>query len=231
MNYIGYFKSTDKRIDSIKYANWGSRPYEYQWVIDVINELNITNMKVIDLGIGEPSLHGWPNFFKDYFKYDLYVGIDCNDMLKREGIDTENFKLKHMDMTDIDYANDFFNLGICISTFEHFDSLENLIKSFQEIHRVLLPGSFLIVTLDEIWDCKKENKPDAFWSFLDLHLRNKKYVFKDGISFSIYDFVDLVNPYFKPLEVLNFPKGNASEELLHHSYYNDTVSFGVFKKS
>ena len=48
-DFAGYFRATDRRIDTIRFANWGSRPYEYAWVLDIVHELNVKNMRILDM--------------------------------------------------------------------------------------------------------------------------------------------------------------------------------------
>lgn len=231
MKTSGYFYPTDGRIDTIKYANWGSRPYEYNWVIDVVSDINPSGMKVIDMGIGEPRLHGWPEFFKNNFIFDLYVGIDCNPELSIEQVDDSNYKLLCMDMTEMMYPDNYFNLGLCISTFEHFDSLNDLKIAFRETYRILRPESYLVVTMDEIWDGEKEMIPETFWSFLDASLRGVGYSFKDGIGFSIHDLIHEIYPYFYPVEEVIARKVNADENILHNDFYNNAISYCLLKSN
>ena len=112
----------------------------------------------------QPSVHGWPEYVKKNLRFDQYVGIDIADELKSTVNTDAGFKLIQMDMTKMDFEDRKFNLGLCISTFEHLSSLDALVSCFQETHRVLEDNSYLIVTLDEIWDCKRMNKDYSPWN-------------------------------------------------------------------
>jgi ubiquinone/menaquinone biosynthesis C-methylase UbiE len=230
-NRAGYFLSTDRRIDIIRFANWGSRPYEYSWVLDIVHELNVKKMRILDMGTGQPSVHGWPEYVSKHLSFDQYVGIDIADELETIVNTDPKFKLMQMDMTKLEFEDRKFNLCLCISTFEHLSSLDALIQCFKETHRVLEDDSYLIVTLDEIWDCKKINKEYSPWNLLELSLiKDGKGDFRD-VSFGLKDFMEYIAPYFKPVNATDIRwKANKDQGHLFNEYWNSTVSYCVFIK-
>ena len=146
--YVGVFTRSDKQIGNIKYGNWGSRPYEYAWVANMVS---IEGKRVIDLGVGLPSQYNWFKYVVDKLKPSFYSGIDYDGRIKSELISTNNHEIRYMNMADIDYPDQSFDIAYCISTFEHIP-YETFMKSIQEAHRILKDNGTLIITLDEEWD-------------------------------------------------------------------------------
>jgi len=228
MKNFGYFKPTDPTLDGLRFGNWGSRPYEYYWAATILDAKDKT---VLDLGIGSPSEHNWYDFVTNVMKTKLYCGIDFDERLKTETIDTDNCKVQWMDMTDLKFDNDKFDIVYCISTFEHFEKEELFLESIKEAHRVCKKDGLMVVTLDELWN--KDNKDPIYsaWNELEKILIKNNHYDNSNISFGMKDFINLVSNYFEPLEfkTTEIEKANSDESLLHSKIWNSVVSYGIFK--
>jgi SAM-dependent methyltransferase len=227
----GYFKKSDPKLDGLKWGNWGSRPYEYFWASTVID---IKDKKVIDLGTGLPSEHNWHEYVRDKLKPSFYVGIDYDNRMLEQKINESNHKLIWMDMSDLWFESETFDVAYAISTFEHIPSYEVFIKSIKETHRVLKQGSKLVVTLDEIWDVKlnPKNCICSTWNELEKVMLEKTKLDTE-VSFGLIDFSRSIQEYFKPegIEIFQIPiKKNADTGILHSTQYNSVVSYGIFEK-
>lgn len=192
-NTVGLFKKSDPTIRTIKYGNWGSRPYEYAWVASIAS---IENKRVIDLGVGLPSQYDWYRYVIDNLKPTFYAGIDCDDRIKQELIAGPGFEIRHMDMAQLDYPDKSFDIAYCISTFEHIP-YEIFMKSIQEAHRVLQDDGLLIITLDEEWDKNQPTNYHNGWNTLEQSLIAQGLFERKDRSFGLPEFLDLIKNYFE----------------------------------
>lgn len=231
MKKFGYFTFEDPQLTGIKFGNWGSRPFEYFWC-DKVDSAK--GMKVIDLGTGLPSEHNWHRNIQKFHNPELYVGIDFDSRIKNEEINQDKHKMLWMDMTDLKFPDGHFNMCYSISTFEHIPKAEDFFKAINEIHRVLQPRSKMIVTLDEVWDVNNQTQA---WNDLERDLLNKNIISRsefNNTSFNIRQFASLISDKFDcvdNIKIEDIPvKSNANTSLLHHPFWNSTVSFGVFTR-
>lgn len=246
---VGIFKSSDPRLEGLKWGNWGSRPYEYEWISSVAP---LQGKKVIDLGGGLPSQYNWCYYVINELKPSFYAGVDADRrILKEEANATGIFEIRHMDMSKLEYPDQSFDLAYCISTFEHIP-YETFMKSIQEAHRVLKDGGLLIFTLDEQWDKNSPRSVDNCWNDLEFSLINRKLFdpYSSELSFSLPNFLDLIKDYFVLSEkdaVVNvdsqtitskldpskfyYKRTNADSEILYSPLiYNSSVSYAVVEK-
>ena len=234
---FGYFKTTDPKLDGLRYGNWGSRPYEYMWASKIVS---VKDKDVLDLGTGMPSDHNWHQFVREYLEPTSYVGIDINERMKQEEINEPSHKMLWMDMTDLKFPDQTFDVVYSLSTYEHIPVAEQFFKAMEETHRVMKPEGILVVTLDEIWNTllKPEECICSTWNDLERDLVKKNQLRDHGIqfanfvspSFGIEQFSDLVKQWFKP--VTEPPvKQNAQQGLLYSREYNSVVSHGVYQKT
>jgi SAM-dependent methyltransferase len=86
---------------------------------------------ILDLGSGVHCK------YKDQFDFHHYFGVDLFDPSDVQG-----------DLLSTPFKDDAANLVICSEVLEH---LEDPIKALKEIHRVLISGSYLIVTVPLVW--------------------------------------------------------------------------------
>lgn len=243
--YFGVFKRDDKKEQSIRYANWGSRPYEYAWAANIVS---IEGKRVLDLGTGLPSSYNWYSYAAINLKPSFYVGIDCDPNMVHQTIIEKNFQMRHMDMSDLKFADKEFDIAYCISTFEHIP-YDIFIKCIQEAHRVLKNDGLLILTLDEEWDKDIPLAYENGWNALEISLICSGRFRRTARSFGLPEFLTLVKDYFVPIQddvfvdaysnrivssrdgSVYYDRKNRDDFILNSGpLYNSCVSFAVLKK-
>jgi len=128
-----YFQDMIKRHNIIPW----SRKYEYPFVDMNINFAD-NERKVLEAGALGSIL---PNIYKDKFDYyALDIGSSILNLNK-------NFKCFHSDLCKTPFENDFFNIIICVSVFEHMP-IGKWKDALIEFERVLKPSGRAIITLD-----------------------------------------------------------------------------------
>lgn len=228
MKNFGYFTPSYPTLPGIRFGNWGSRPYEYFWAATITD---VENKKVLDLGTGLPSEHTWYQFVLNNLSPVSYAGIDFDSRIKQEEINTDNCKMLWMDMSDLKFDDNSFDLIYSISTFEHFDNEDCFMKAIKETHRVAAKDAIMVVTLDELWNVYNKHGEHSSWNELEkVLIKNGKFDDKD-MSFGMKNFIELVKDYFVPEEMdpEDIIKNNADPNLLHSSVWNSVVSHGVFR--
>lgn len=228
MKNFGYFKNTDPVLSGIKFGNWGSRPYEYFWAATI---LDAKDKNVLDLGTGLPSEHNWFNFVIETLNSKTYCGIDFDSRMKNEEINNDKCEMQWMDMSDLKFEDNSFDLIYSISTFEHFDNEECFMKSIKETHRVCKKDALMIVTLDEIWNIYNKDPIHSAWNELEkILIKNEKYD-NSKVSFGMNNFINLISEFFEPVELNeeDVKKTNANESVLYSPVWNSSVSYGIFK--
>jgi len=243
--YIGVFKNSDPKISGITYGNWGSRPYEYAWISSVVP---VQGKRVIDLGVGLPSQYNWYAYVLRFLKPSLYVGVDCDGRMKNELMDGDNFEIKYMDMSRLEYPDKSFDIAYCISTFEHIP-YDTFMASIAEAHRVLEDNGLLVITLDEEWDKDQPITSGNGWNTLEQSLLNNRLFERTERSFGLPEFLELVKDYFVLYQddtivepqsrtirssknnVVYYQRADKDNAILHSpSVYNSCVSYAVLKK-
>lgn len=135
---VGFFVKNNPITTKYTYANWGSRLWELKAVETRLNQINIKDKNIVDIGIGVPSDS---NFYK------FYVNSGCN--LKAYDLDsriTETIKLsdkctiynKSSDSMKENPDNSV-DIVVAISSLEHY-SIESFNKTISEVHRILKPN-------------------------------------------------------------------------------------------
>jgi len=238
---IGLFQHSDSMLNGLTWANWGSRPYEYSWASRIAN---VNNKRIIDLGTGLPSQHSWYNFVVKTLKPAFYVGIDIDERMDHEQIETNKYALKKMSMTNIAYPSEYFDVAYCISTFEHL-TYKDFMISIGEIHRILKNDGLLIITLDESWDKDVTQNYNNSWNVLERDLVQLGLHNNQSYSFCLVDFLLLIKEKFvclkdaeinhqnKTIRTSNsiiYQKNNRDQNVLHNPLYNSCVSYAILKK-
>lgn len=223
---FGYFNFDDPTLNGLRWGNWGSRPYEYAWCSTVES---CKGESVLDIGTGLPSEHNWHRYVQAQLEPSYYLGFDLDSRIQNEEIDEPNHKMKFLNAKNLPYPDEFFTFCYSISTFEHIESSKDFFDVIKEIHRVMKPKAKMVVTLDEIWDMYN---PEQQWNELErAFIREGLFVPNGEVSFSMKDFADYIKEWFKPVDDFNIPmKTNADSNLLHHPYWNSTVSYGVYER-
>ena len=109
-----------------------------QWYNDY-SPAGLRGFKVIDIGCGDGQHLIW---LKNFLAIDLY-GSDYNLLrLKRAKINAPSTKLLLMDILDIPFDDNYFNIILCNHVLEHIvdDQL-----AFKELSRILSYGGILIL--------------------------------------------------------------------------------------
>lgn len=221
-NKFGYFKEEDPQLPGLKFGNWGSRPFEYFWASFVED---FAGVNVVDIGVGLPSEHDWHEFVRDSLKPQSYLGIDLDARLKDEEIHEPSHRVMYMNAKNIDLADNSTDLVLSLSTFEHFENVEDFNAVIAECFRILRPQGKLVVTLDEYWD---KNKTDCLpWNELERAWVRTGRKF-NGVSFGMVDFAKDISKWFSPVGEVAL-KANADQKLLNNQTYNVCVSHGVFE--
>jgi len=243
--YVGIFKNSDPTLSSIKYGNWGSRPYEYAWTSSVVS---IKNKKVIDLGVGLPSQYNWYQHVMIHLRPAFYVGIDFDSRILNELIMTPNYEIKYMNMAELHYQDKSFDIAYCISTFEHIP-YEIFMKSIEEAYRVLKDDGMLVITLDEEWDKNELVTHDNGWNTLEQSLMKEQLFERRNRSFGLPEFLNLIKDYFVPYQddaIVNLDAGiiySKNDQFIYYERtnkdtailnsgltFNSCVSYALLKK-
>ncbi len=192
-DYIGVYTRAYKTLSGIKFGNWGSRPYEYAWAKSIVD---VTGKRVIDLGVGLPSQYNWYSHVVSQMKPAYYVGIDYDGRMKNEVVRKDNYEMLYMNIADIKFPDQSFDVAYCISTYEHIP-YETFMKAFEETYRILKDDGVLIITLDEEWDKSQPTNYSNGWNTLEQSLEGKGLFKRSKRSFGLPEFLNLVENYFE----------------------------------
>lgn len=238
MKLSGVFVRSDPVLNGLTWGNWGSRPYEYEWVRSL---LSVEGKKVIDLGTGIPSQYNWYQYVVESSKPSLYIGVDWDDRIVQEieqlvysdfhRRNQGRYELHHMDMAELKFADASFDVAYCISTFEHLN-YDNFMKAIAEAHRVLVSDGVLLVTLDEEWDKDEVTTHANGWNTLEQSLIENKMFVRKTRSFGMPEFLELIKEYFVPLESVNYERKNKDSNILNSGVHiNSCVSYVLLQKT
>lgn len=241
---IGLFKYYDPKLEGLIYANWGSRPFEYKWVTDVVD---FKGKKVLDMGVGLPSEHNWYQYVINNLKPSFYSGIDNDPRMANETVKDYRFELVQMNMTKLNYPDKHFDVVLCISSLHGLDYL-TFMASIKEAFRVLKNDGVLLITFDERWDKNLPYNQDRNWNALEQSIGTRSLVDNASVAFGMPQLLSLIKGYFVPYEdnlIINSPtlikskkrnidlysKQNRDRVLLNSGdVYNSSVSFAILKK-
>ncbi|TSD01924.1 MAG: hypothetical protein Athens071425_239 [Parcubacteria group bacterium Athens0714_25] len=124
---------------------WGS--------LEFIKEYAKNGNRVLDFGCGNGrllELFGGKNI--------EYFGADVSEKLLEEGRKKyagvfPNISFSKLDplQTSLPFKSDYFNTVYSIAVFHHFPSKEYRLEMAKELHRVLQPGGYTIITVWNLW--------------------------------------------------------------------------------
>ncbi len=241
---IGLFTEQNKKLDRLTWGNWGSRPWEYAWVSEIVS---VAGKKVIDLGCGLPSQYNWYQYVANKLNPAFYAGIDFDGRIKKELVRGKNFEIRHMNMAKLEYPSEEFDIAFCISTFEHLP-YDVFMEAIKEAHRVLKKDGLLVITLDEQWDKNLPITSGTCWNDLEQSLQKQGLLTRAYSSFGLPRFLELIQNYFTPTKevvidsehatiyakgsaTILYKKINRDPQILHSpEIYNSCVSYAVLKK-
>jgi ubiquinone/menaquinone biosynthesis C-methylase UbiE len=144
----------------------------------IVKELPLKKgLKVLDAGCGEGHLI--EKLYKNLpTKTNSYYGIDITKVaIKKAKKKCPYARLKVGDVTEINFADEFFDVVICTEVLEHVSKYKKAIK---ELKRVLKRGGHLIITFpnETLWTIsrfflrrKPIKVPDHFNSFTPNKMR------------------------------------------------------------
>ena len=81
--------------------------------------------------------------------WDRRIAGAARDRLVREG---EQVRLAVCDVRALPFATGCLGAVLSLSTLDHFEGIDSIVDSLQELMRVLVPGGRLLLTLDNPWN-------------------------------------------------------------------------------
>lgn len=161
---LGFFLKSHPQSFAYRYANWGSRRWEYPYIATMLNAIGLKDKQVVDIGIGLP---GDADFYKFYVASGCYLtAYDPDSRLPEVTQLSPRCRILRKSggaMTEL--ADSSVDVVVVLSAFEHFP-LPAFQKTVQEIFRVLKPGGHFLVTLDLTFDKRRS----ARWAILEKTL-------------------------------------------------------------
>jgi hypothetical protein len=138
------FASTDDKYDIDKYTDkyaW-SRPYEYKFVSDYLDNVLPKNSKIHNSSWGFAPLH-------QQFRNELDKNYNClhSDIRTTDGFETYIYDVRKRD----DNLVEFFDAVINVSTLEevHGHNKDEIVfKSLENLYEQVKSGGYLICTFD-----------------------------------------------------------------------------------
>lgn len=228
---IGYFVKKNPHTKKYFYANWGSREWEYRWVENVLNQIEIKNKKIVDIGIGLPTDS---DFYKFYIKSDSFLtAFDPDSRLDKIIPLSSKCKIIRKSAEKMDIPSATIDVVVCISSFEHFP-VENFKKTIKEIHRVLKRNGHLMVTLDLTFNKLKS----ARWAVLEKTIaglpatENNLRLKPEHQQLTLQYFLKMVSPYFTVKNKIIKNKRARISELVYSKKWNSYVTYlHLYKKA
>jgi len=105
----------------------------------VISNKGYLKGRLLDFGCGSKP-------YKNFFDVQEYIGLDIEEsghLYKYEGVDV------YYDGKEIPFQDGHFDSIFSSEVFEHIFNLEEILT---ELHRVLKPGGYMLVTLPFVWE-------------------------------------------------------------------------------
>lgn len=151
--------------DPVSYLHPGKR-WEYPWALGRAGLA--PGSRVLDVGSGDSIL---PVYLAKQGHRVSAVDLEMDGSLgERHGVEID---YRRADMTALPYADATFDAAFCISVIEHLPD-ERIARAMAELHRVLRPGSPLLLTTDyyddaeaEIWHRSPEREFRVEWGVFD----------------------------------------------------------------
>lgn len=164
--------------------------------------------KVLDLGCGHAYL-------RDYLAPEVeYYGVD---FVQREGDDFKNFFEVDITKESLPFEDNVFGFVVASETLEH---LSNFYQTMMEIHRVLIPGGILIVTVP--------NHSKLYWSIRAIRWNNYHQLYvKDGYSGSTHIHA-LDEPTLRNLFFLTGFKPIHFDRFYNATYHHKLPEWRIF---
>ena len=147
---------------------------------------------ILDLGCGL----GWNSIFLAKEGFDIYAGDICKEYIdtlrdKANKMNLRNINCKELDMKDIPYEDNSFDVVICTSALVH-GTLKEIKMIINEIYRVLKPDGILIADLLSVEDESfgMGEKIELFKLFKEVCVYRRNYIFDrvhEEVISKVYD--------------------------------------------
>lgn len=156
----GYFKVSDPVAKNYRYANWGSRPWEYRYVETLLKKGGLAGKAVLDIGIGLPADS---DFYRFYVNSECtLIGVDPDQRLPEVTELSERCRIVRAYAAEIDLPLGSVDYVVAISSLEHFP-VDAFYATLRHIHGILKDDGVFLVTLDMTID---RDRP-ARWAILE----------------------------------------------------------------
>ena len=159
-----YDRCKAKGIDYAFYGNWQKQYTKLVVFMSQIYMMDYRDKAMLDIGCAcGVNLRA----FKETRIFDQYYGIDISEYLinlGKEKVGLSNDELRVGSSTELPFDNNSIDFIHCSQLFEHLEK-EDILKTIDEIERVIIKGGKVFITLDAI-------KPG----------RNKKTVLAQDVS-------------------------------------------------
>ncbi|MCR8642536.1 class I SAM-dependent methyltransferase [Paenibacillus sp. N1-5-1-14] len=157
-----FFKQSDPKVKEFIYRlpqSWWSRFYEYAWCASFIESSDTALdaacgiLHPFKFVLGRSCQHAYacdldPRILSsDSIIDDIRMEISEEAAVQVQDGAYMETHLSHANLSNLPYANDFFDKIFCISVFEHL-SLVDMQLVLQEFHRTLKDDGIVILTLD-----------------------------------------------------------------------------------
>lgn len=155
---------TDEKVERFWNFRNNYKPYDNTWftqqagpgVLKLANAQKAIKGKILDYGTGKGYLVD--NLLSGFPNAEIYA-CDFTETLAREtdekNHDNKMFKgCKHITSLPTTYETDFFDMVFLIETIEHLTDTY-LHATLKEIHRILKPGGFIVITTPNDEDLAK----------------------------------------------------------------------------
>jgi len=223
---VGFFIKNNPISLKYTYANWGSRLWEIFLIKKWLNEINIKDKNVVDIGIGLPSDS---NFYEFYIESGCYLdAYDLDDRLKKDIVLSERCKIyyKSSDIMN-EVMDDSVDVVVALSSLEHYP-IESFYKTIKEVHRILKPSGFFLVTLDITFN-KNRSAP---WAILEKTYNNLPEIENNsGLrdvdkQITAENFLDMISLYFRTADNKLKDKNHFSlKQLVYSDKWNSHVAY------
>jgi SAM-dependent methyltransferase len=136
------------------------KTWEHIHVYSSLQRLGLLNptTRILGLGVGHECLvYAFTNVCQEVVATDLYhssewymAAMSPEEVYTRNPFPYQRDRLivQHMDMTQLDYPDNSFDLVWSCGSIEHMNSFADLHRVYQEVHRVLKPGGIAALTTD-----------------------------------------------------------------------------------
>jgi ubiquinone/menaquinone biosynthesis C-methylase UbiE len=144
-----YDRCKAKGIDYVFYGNWQKQYTKLVVFMSQIYMMDYQDKAMLDIGCAcGVNLKA----FKETKIFDQYYGIDISEYLinlGKEKLGLSNDELRVGISTELPFDNESIDFIHCSQLFEHLEK-DDILKTIDEIERVIIKGGKVFITLDAI---------------------------------------------------------------------------------